>query len=857
LLPIPAGAATGQCPRAGAKWAFGSVSACTAAGADTVNGNATSAVPIFVRDAASVGILDRDNEACALGACRSAVFAVEVLEDGPYDLLATLDITGTSRINNVTNAEIIRGGARLLARYDRVPQAAEGEHDVRGIEMASENGSSVLVAPVGLCDAKGTKAYFAVQLVHPPPANLGSLSVLNFKLKLERRSSMLDIAPLDATTTLPPDWTCCGQERHVSLKLPPGTDTSLAVKVKTIGTEGLRVMTRKGACPTSALADRDSGATGSVVMTVDPPPATASVAAAAAVRWHVAIMGETGAGAGKASFAISAVVDASTTPSGSVPSNTNDDDGWMSTYRWYFFGLACAMVVTAIGVTAVMIYRRSRRIMPPSNALALTSDSLAYDLEMAATLHAPAVNPLAMQPPSKHNPNGNPVAIMATSEQTSEAEEQLVTLIMDLQSKVDKLETENITLKEENKFKKVATGAVKARRVAKAVAGLAVAGESASYDKSQNREVAELKEYAFVGAGEVQEAGKEPDSLPVGLMAAAAAMAEESEGGRSPPQMSHQDQEIPVQQAGPREKPLAEMFSENISAAATPAVAPPSSVIIPAAPVTSALHQDANALLDEPARTTTAEVISTAELNPRAFAEGLDENFNTGLSVAPATAPRPPTPADASVSVSDFPAKMQNANVTEAVVKGISELPGFPSTQTSEEALPAPAPVRARQKPQSMQAPTPPRASNVDQRSAESASPSEAVHSFFVVCPDGTLLDVKTERQILGRGIGGIRSKKVSREQAQVVVNFGSGSAELEMLGKNPGATRPKDAKVDWLPLHRGVRRTLVTGDEFLLLAADANMTDGDEDDARTQVFSLVQVPPGGEWDGGERASSS
>lgn len=783
-------AATGQCPRAGATWAFGSESACTIAGADDVNGDTSSAISISIGGAASVGILNRDNEACALGACRSAMFAVEVLEAGPYDLLATLEITGTSGINNATNAEIIRGGVRLLARYDRIPQAAEGEHDVRGIEMPLTNDSSVLAAPLGICDSKGTKAYFAVQLVHPPPANLGTLSKLNFKFKLERRSSTLDIAPLGAITTLTPDWTCCGQSRHVSLKLPPGTETSLAVKVKTIGTEGLRVMSRKGACPTSKITDHDSGATGSVVMTLDPPPATASVVDAAALRWHVAIMGDTRAGAGKASFAISAVEETSTPP-------TTDDYVWMLTYRWYFFGLACTMVATVIGVAGMMIYRRSRRTMTPSNALALTSDSLAYDLEMAGKPHIPAVNPLAIHSPSKRDLTGKQLAIVATSERTSEAEEQLVTLIMDLQSKVDRLETENIALQEENKFRKVATGAVKARRVAKAVGLLVSSGES-------------ISSVALQG-----------DTLPVGSMATAAAMVDEYEET----DLSHP--EAPPQQA----EPLAELFSEHISAAATPAVAIPSTLSTSAAPVTYVVHQDVNTLFDEPAGAIALELKpKPTKLDPTAFAEGLDEKFNVELGV-PSVAPVTPAPTDSAVSVLDLPAKRLNVSVTNAAVNVISETPVVSSTQRiAEEVSPA-------------------LTLKVGQRTTESASPSEAFHSFFVICPDGTTLDVKTERQVLGRGIGGIRSKKVSREQAQVVVNFASGTIELEMLGKNPGATRSKGANVDWLPLHRGVRRSLSTGDEFLLLAADANMTEGDKDDARTQVFSLVHVPPGGKWD--------
>ena len=106
-----AGAATGQCPRAGAKWAFGSVSACTAAGADLDSQNTTSAVPIFVGAAASVGTLDRGNEACALGACRSVVFVMDVAEDGPHDLLATLEITGVGHIRAFTAGQVAPKGA--------------------------------------------------------------------------------------------------------------------------------------------------------------------------------------------------------------------------------------------------------------------------------------------------------------------------------------------------------------------------------------------------------------------------------------------------------------------------------------------------------------------------------------------------------------------------------------------------------------------------------------------------------------------------------------------------------------------------------------------------------------------------
>jgi hypothetical protein len=99
-----------------------------------------------------VGVLDRANAACALGACRSAVFSVQIPEGGPYDLLATLNITATNSVPG--EVAITEGGVRLLAAYGRAPQAAECAHDARGIEMSSADGGKVLVAPLGLCDAE-------------------------------------------------------------------------------------------------------------------------------------------------------------------------------------------------------------------------------------------------------------------------------------------------------------------------------------------------------------------------------------------------------------------------------------------------------------------------------------------------------------------------------------------------------------------------------------------------------------------------------------------------------------------------------------------------------------------------------
>jgi hypothetical protein len=789
---------------------------------------------------ASVGTLNRDNEACAQGPCRSAVFTLSVPEDGPYDLLATLAINATNGgTNAVAPAAVISGGgARLLVRYGANPIAEAGEHDVSGIEMSS-NGSSVLTAPLGLCGKKGTKVYLAVQLVYPLPANLSALSDLTFELTIERRSNVVNIVPLDtAITALNEDWTCCGQARHVSLKLPPGTQKSIDVAVKAVGTEGLRVMARKGACPTSALADRDSGATVKVEMMIDPPPATASAAAADAVRWYVAIEGAMGAEAGKSSFVIEAAIIAAATPPlvPGLATTTGDGEEWMSTVQWYIFAMAIAMILTIIGAIVVLLYRRHRRIKPPSNALALTSDSLAYDLEMAGLDDTPTVNPLAMRSKT------SPLAVMATTEQTSEAEEQLVTLIMDLQSKIDKLEVENVALKEENKFKRVAAGAMKARRVAKAAAVL-------------------------TGPSHLRSEVKDP------LLTAAMAMAEESlqmteemtlrqlsSSRLREPSPTHHIQAAALPTQSPpfaaEPSPQKELFPEVTSEAVAPTVASPSLETTAATPAVSIApwNTDVVSPPDKPAASAAAIKAISAAMHLKLVSEQTRQE----LSEAPLTArdvrlsEAPLTARDVSVSLSDQPSATFDAD--ESTGAAVKDADDFMAVAPGDE-MPVLASVRVTEKPHPVEPPAPAPASNAGERNTEGASSSHVVHAFFVVCPDGSLLDVKTETQVLGRGIGGIRSKKVSREQAQVVVNFTTGLAALEMLGKNPGATRLRGATgaTDWLPLHRGVRRSLAAGDEFLLLAADANaeMSTGDAEDARAQVFSLVHVPPGGERDKG------
>jgi len=207
-------------------------------------------------------------------------------------------------------------------------------------------------------------------------------------------------------------------------------------------------------------------------------------------------------------------------------------------------------------------------------------------------------------------------------------------------------------------------------------------------------------------------------------------------------------------------------------------------------------QQDLNPFANEPSTSKSAElppaVLDMNERTDALFEEPTPEPVAAAAAAVAAAAP-PPPPAHAAASASGLPAEIWNAEGADAAaaVKGVSELPAFPTLQASTEAVPAP--VHAKQTPQPPPEPSSSSTGAVPagKAAAESASSPNLVHAFAVVCPDGTLLDVKTEHQVLGRGIGGIRSKKVSREQARVIVNFATGTAELEVLGKNPGATRP------------------------------------------------------------------
>lgn len=104
-------------------------------------------------------------------------------------------------------------------------------------------------------------------------------------------------------------------------------------------------------------------------------------------------------------------------------------------------------------------------------------------------------------------------------------------------------------------------------------------------------------------------------------------------------------------------------------------------------------------------------------------------------------------------------------------------------------------------------------------------------------CPDGSVHAALNGEQVLGRGFGGVWSKKVSREQALLRTNLSTGAFELLSLGKNPCAIRAQGGS--WHKLLRGVASPLANGDEFTLLAPDSG-----EDDTVLCFKAVVQPLP-------------
>ena len=120
--------------------------------------------------------------------------------------------------------------------------------------------------------------------------------------------------------------------------------------------------------------------------------------------------------------------------------------------------------------------------------------------------------------------------------------------------------------------------------------------------------------------------------------------------------------------------------------------------------------------------------------------------------------------------------------------------------------------------------------------SGEGAPPG-AKYSFEILCPDGSIMEINRSRQTLGRGIAGISSKKISREQCMLSVDFETGEVEIETLGKNPMASKKPGMSV-WEALDSGKRRDLTSQDKFMLFTPDAMLREGVEDETAF-VFTL------------------
>jgi hypothetical protein len=125
---------------------------------------------------------------------------------------------------------------------------------------------------------------------------------------------------------------------------------------------------------------------------------------------------------------------------------------------------------------------------------------------------------------------------------------------------------------------------------------------------------------------------------------------------------------------------------------------------------------------------------------------------------------------------------------------------------------------------------------DISDATGESA-PAGAKYSFEILCPDGSIMEITREKQTLGRGIAGITSKKISREQCMLSVNFESGKVEIETLGKNPMASKKPGMSV-WESLESAKRRDVSSGDKFMLLSPDTMLREGISDETAF-VFTL------------------
>ncbi|KAK3244294.1 hypothetical protein CYMTET_46087 [Cymbomonas tetramitiformis] len=93
-----------------------------------------------------------------------------------------------------------------------------------------------------------------------------------------------------------------------------------------------------------------------------------------------------------------------------------------------------------------------------------------------------------------------------------------------------------------------------------------------------------------------------------------------------------------------------------------------------------------------------------------------------------------------------------------------------------------------------------------------------------LLCPDGSTLLCNHGVQYLGRGMGGITLKKVSREHIALDADIYTGAVVLKVLGKNAIGVR-ESGQGRWRAVYKNDNCPLPSGSEFAMLMPDENDT--------------------------------
>jgi len=383
----------GECPREDALWAS-TVEQCAV--------NDLAKIPTgkeINADGSNIAIkLDKNALICALGSCPSEILRYEVpsTEDGPHDIVATI------RTSVPSDKTLIH----MLASLDKVPTADDymAKAVVPPVDPNARNDE--LVLHFGLCGNAGSKVYFAIEF---DKTQSGS-EVLDVTFKLEVLPDTIVVLPknetgFEETKTLLTSgaWLCCGQSRHFNMPMPRGMNSAQThVSIIPSNPSQIALLSRRGTCPSLSLADviAKNGTVSSAMETTED-------------LWYITVVANNSY-VGHQTFSLYGW-------SADIPSDKNT---WFEKYFWYAFGSGCAALFLFI-LACIRSYRikskyKKRLNDQVSNALAMHKSFKGFgDVENAE----------------------NAVAVIQAA---SEAEEQLVDLIMDLQTKVQVLEEDRI-----------------------------------------------------------------------------------------------------------------------------------------------------------------------------------------------------------------------------------------------------------------------------------------------------------------------------------------------------------------------------------------------------------------------------